>query len=152
MARGNASLQAGRNTRPLEEHEIQRVISTFYQLDRTANIRHDPTSRTVFRPILGDAEVNHEIVFGADIFPGAAVADPNACLSMRCAAAHELTHKARHDDLTEVNEPELEDIDEALTSLGAILRFQGELSQQETRELVSDAIQRLMLYLASIRA
>jgi hypothetical protein len=152
MARQNASLQAGRNARPLDEGEVQRVLSVFFNLDRASNVRYDQNSRTLFRPLNEGGEINHEIVFGPDIFPGAAIADPNACLSMRCAAAHELTHKARHDDLTEVNEPELEDIDEALTSLGAILRFQGELSGQEVRELISDAIQRLMLHLARVRA
>ena len=151
MAREDASLQAGRNTRPLDDGEIQRVMSVFYNLDRTANVRYDEHSRTVFRPINEGTDLNHEIVFGPDIFPGPAIADPNACLSMRCAAAHELTHKARHDDLTEVNEPELEDLDEALTSLGAILRFQGDLSGQEIRELISDAIQRLMLHIARVR-
>lgn len=151
MAREDASLQAGRNTRPLDEGEVQRVISVFYNFDRTANVRHESASRTVFRPVAGNPEVNHEIIFGSDIFPGAAVADPNACLSMRCAAAHELTHKARHDDLTEINEPDLEDIDEAMTSLGAVLRFQGDLSSQEVRELISDAIQRLALHVARIR-
>jgi hypothetical protein len=152
VAREDASLQAGRNTRPLEEGEVQRVLSVFYNLDRTGNVRYDEHSRTVFRPIIDGGALTHEIVFGPDIFPGAAIADPNACLSMRAAAAHELTHKARHDDLTEVNELELEDIDEALTSLGAILRFQGELSGQEIRELVSDAIQRLMMQVARVRA
>lgn len=151
MPRENASLQAGRNTRPLDEGEVQRVVSVFYNLDRNSNVRYDATARTVFRSLNDGDEVNHEIVFGPDIFPGAAIADPNACLSMRCAAAHELTHKARHDDLTEINELELEDIDEALTSLGAILRFQVELTGHEIRELISDAIQRLMLHVARVR-
>ena len=102
--------------------------------------------------MIDDGEITHEIVFGPDIFPGAAVADPNASLSMRCAAAHELSHKSRHDNLTEINEIELEDIDEALTSLTAILQFQGDLSTQEIRELVSDAIQRLMMHVAAYRA
>jgi hypothetical protein len=152
VARGDASLQAGRNQRPLEEGEIKRVTSMFFNLDPSSNTRYDAASRTAFRPIADDNEVNHEIVFGPDIFPGPAVADPNACLSMKCAVAHELTHKSRHDDLLEINEAELEDIDEACTSLGAILRFQGHLSEQDVRELISDAIQRLMMYVAAYRA
>lgn len=152
MARGDASLQAGRNTQPLNDFEVSRVQATFFNFDRTANVRYDQESRTLFRPIMGEDGLNHEIIFGPDVFPGAAVADPNACLSMRCAVAHELAHKARHDNHTEVNERELEDIDEALTSLEAILRFQGELSNQDIRELVADAIQRLMLFVAGHRA
>ena len=151
MARSDASLQAGRNTRPLDENEIQRVISLFYNLEREANVRYDATSRTVFR-VIPAGDPNHEIVFGPDIFPGNAVADPNAILSTKCAAAHELSHKARHDDLTEIDEPELEDIDEAMTSLTAILRFQGDLSNHEVRQLISDAIQRLALFVAGHRA
>ena len=152
MARTDASLQGGRNIRPLEQAEVNRVMSVCFNLDREANARYEPTSRTAFRPIQGDDGLNHEIVFGPDVFPGPAIADPNACLSMRCAVAHELTHKSRHDNLTEINEPELEDIDEALTSLGAILRFQTDLSGQEIRELIGDANQRLMLYVAAFRA
>ena len=127
------------------------MIAIFYNLDRTANVRYDSTSRTVFRPILGDPSINHEIVFGPDIFPGTAVADPNACLSFRAAAAHELAHKSRHDNLTEIDEVELEDIDEALTSLAAILQFHGELSAHEIRELIADANQRLMMFVAAYR-
>ena len=152
MARSDASLQAGRNTNPLDDKDVRRVTSVFYNLDRTSNVRYDATSRTVFRPLDGDDGINHEIVFGPDIFPGPAVADPNASLSMRCAAAHELSHKNRHDNLTEINEAELEDIDEALTSLTSILQFHVDLSGQEVRELISDAIQRLMLYVAGYRA
>lgn len=152
MARSDASLQAGRNAAPLDDKMVRRVMSVFYNLDRTSNVRYDAGSRTVFRPLDGEDGINHEIVVGPDIFPGAAVADPNASLSMRCAAAHELSHKYRHDNLTEINELELEDIDEALTSLTAILQFQTELSAQEIRELISDSIQRLMMYVAGYRA
>lgn len=151
MPREDASLQAGRNTGFLEQREIDRIITLFYNLDRTANVRYDEASRTAFRPIQGADGINHEIVFGPDIFPGPAIADPNACLSARSAAAHELSHKARHDNLTEINELELEDIDEAMTSLTAVLQFQGDLSNQEIRELVSDAIQRLMMYVRGYR-
>jgi hypothetical protein len=65
---------------------------------------------------------------------------------MQAAAAHELCHLYRWRDRTEVTDERLEEIDEALTSLEAILRFPRELSAHEVRQLVSDAIQRLQMF------
>ena len=114
-------------------------------------MRYDAQSRTVFREINEDDDPNHEIVFGPDIFPGPAIADPNSSLGPLCAVAHELAHKCRHDDFTEINEVELEELDEAMTSLSAILRFHGHLNEHEIRQLVSDATQRLQIYVQRVR-
>jgi hypothetical protein len=143
MAREEGSLLHGRGTAPLTDEQKATISAAFYFFDRTANVRFDP-GRTRFRPINGDP--NHEILFGPDILPGQAIADPNSCLGMRAAVVHELTHKARHDDATEINDPALEYVDEALTSLSAILRFQRKLEEFEILQLVSDAVQRLQKY------
>lgn len=151
MAKGTDSLLHGRNHAPLTERQQKQVLSFFFGMDAGANVRYDAASRTVFREINDDDDLNHEIVFGPDIYPGPAIADPNASLGVKCAVAHELAHKARHDDLTEVNELELENIDEALTSLSAILRFHNDLTTHEIRQLVSDATQRLQIYVQKYR-
>jgi hypothetical protein len=65
---------------------------------------------------------------------------------MQAAAAHELCHFYRWRDQTEIVADQLEEIDEALTSLEAVLRFPRELSPHEVRQLVSDAIQRLQIF------
>ena len=149
MAKADGSLLHGRGSAPLSEDQQKKIAAAFYFFDRTANVRFDP-GRTRFRPIAGDPEINHEILFGPDILPGPNIADPNSCLSMRAAVVHELAHKARHDDATELNDPALEHIDEALTSLSAILRYQRKLEDYEILQLVSDAVQRLQLYVAQV--
>ena len=136
MAKQHGSLLHGRNNVPLSDRQQKQVLSLFFGMDAAANVRYEAASRTVFREINDHDELNHEIVFGPDIFPGLAVADPNASLGVKCAVAHELAH----------NEPELEEIDEALTSLSAILRFHNDLSTHEIRQLVSDATQRLQMH------
>lgn len=147
MANEGGSLLHGRNTVPLSDEQKTNIANAFYYYDRTANARFDE-GRTRFRAIPGDP--NHEILFGSDILPGVAIADPNSCINMRAAVAHELAHKARHDDATEIDDPELELVDEALTSLSAILRFQRKLEDFEILQLVSDAVQRLQLYVAKM--
>jgi hypothetical protein len=67
-------------------------------------------------------------------------------LSVQAAAAHELTHYYRWRDGTEISDGQLYEIDEALTSLEAILRFPRELNPHDIRQLVADAIQRLQMY------
>jgi hypothetical protein len=44
----------------------------------------------------------------------------------------------------------LEHVDEALTSLQAILRYEHQLNRTDVRVLVSDAMQRLHLYLQQL--
>jgi hypothetical protein len=73
-----------------------------------------------------------KLFFGVDLYPGQGIADPNSSLSLEGAAAHELTHWHRWNDKTELTHEDLYEIDEALTSLGAALRY-PQLSQHCVR-------------------
>ena len=116
------------------------------------NTRYDPTVRTVFRVSNDDSgEEFGEIVFGPDIYPGSSVIDPNSALSLDAAAAHELTHYYRWKSKIALQETELEHLDEALTSLDAILRYGRDLNETDLRQLVSDAIQRLQLHIEELK-
>ncbi|OWY60114.1 hypothetical protein B7486_70935, partial [cyanobacterium TDX16] len=84
-----------------------------------------------------------KIYYGADVYPGADVADPNSALSMKAAVAHEISHFHRWQDATQIVPEEFKHLDEALTSLDAALRFPKELSQHEVSQLIRDAIHRL---------
>ena len=146
MSSGRASLLAGRNGAPLSDQEIVRVANTFLGLDREANFRYAAGEATRCRVYEQDSETICEIVYGADIFPGTSVVDPNSSLSMRAAAAHELSHFHRWRDKTELYGEHLTEIDEALTSLDAVQRYQAHLSENEVRQLVADAMQRLQVF------
>jgi hypothetical protein len=65
---------------------------------------------------------------------------------MQAAAAHEICHFHRWYNKTELEGERFADVDEALTSLEAILRFQTNLSLHEICQLVADAIHRLQTY------
>ena len=121
-------------------------MNTFLGLDRTAAPVYRPGGRTVFRVSIVGGEEVCEILFGEDIFPGPNVIDPNSSLGLKAAVAHELCHFYRHADLTEINDPALEHIDEALTSLDAVNRFSRDLNDHDIRQLVADAMHRLQLY------
>lgn len=141
------SLLAGRNSQPLTDDDVRRVFNTFLGLDPALPVRYSPGSRTVFRVPAGGPEGGDcEVTFGEDIYPGKSVLDPNASLSMLAAVAHEATHFCRWRDKTELLSADFEELDEALTSLEAILRFPRQLNEHDTRQLVADAIQRLQLY------
>ena len=141
------SLLAGRNVQALSENEVRRVYNTFLGLEKSLPVRYVPGGRTVFRvPAQGEDGGDCEVTFGEDIYPGNAVIDPNSSLSMQAAVAHEVTHYFRWKDKTELEQPSLAAIDEALTSLEAILRFPRDLNDHDTRQFVSDAIQRLQLF------
>jgi hypothetical protein len=120
-------------------------------LDQTVNVRYDESGRTVFR-VAGEGveEEYGEIVFGPDIYPGRSVIDPNSALGLQAAAAHELTHYYRWKDKTELPDRSMEHLDEALTSLQAILRYDRQLSEQDVRQLVCDAMHRLQLYVQGL--
>ena len=141
------SLIAGRNTQPLTDLEVRRVVNTFLGLDDTLPVRYDPNRRTAFRVPAAEQDGGEcEVTFGNDIYPGRSVIDPNSALSMEAAVAHEVTHYNRWKDKTELPSSDLEEIDEALTSLEAILRLPRDLNEHATRQLVADAIQRLQIY------
>ena len=119
------------------------VGTTFLGMDAEVNFSYGSGERTRCRVIEKEGEIVCEIIYGEDIYPGKNFVDPNSSLSMRAAVAHELSHFHRWKDKMELDGKKLEEIDEALTSLDAILRYQRHLSEFEVRQLVADAIQRL---------
>src|SRR5262245_13003469 len=151
MPKNRGSLLAGRNRAPLSTEEIRRASNTFLGLDRSVNARYDPTVQSVFRVCMDAGEEYGEVVFGPDIYPGSGVVDPNSALSLDAAAAHELTHYHRWKSKIALPEDAFENLDEALTSLEAILRYDRHLSESDRRQLVSDAIQRIQLYIKELR-
>jgi hypothetical protein len=145
------SLLAGRHRTPLEPNEIRRAYNTFMGLDSRAPVRFEEGARTRFRVTINEnSDEVPEIVFGSDIYPGQGTADANSALGCTAAAAHELTHWQRWVDKRELDQPELREIDEALTSLEAIQRFNAKLSEHDVRQLVADAIQRLLLFVQGL--
>lgn len=145
MPANRESLLAGRNGAPLDQREVSRAINVFLGLDAMAPVRYEEGARTRFRVSFEEVEGIVEIVFGPDLYPGIGVVDANSSLSLQ-AAAHELTHYYRWHDKREIIHDHLFEIDEALTSLEAILRFPKELTPNDVRQLVADAIQRLQIY------
>jgi len=137
---------AGRNKAPLTPDEIRRAVNTFLGLDKNVSARYDDSSRTAFHEFVEPAGTYGEVVFGPDIYPGSSVIDPNSALSLDAAAAHELTHYHRWKDKTALASDDLEHLDEALTSLQAIFRYDRHLSETDVRLLVADAVQRLQLF------
>ena len=147
-----ASLPPNRNNQPLTEGQVDRAVLTFRHLDPQVPVRHVPGKRTCFVVTMNvDGEEVGEVCFGADILPGAAVLDPNSVMSSRAAAAHEIAHYHRWSDGTELQQGQMDNIDEALTSLTAVLRFQDRLDSIEVRQLISDAIQRLQMHLQGLQ-
>ena len=136
-------LLTGRNNEPLNEREILRGANTFLGLDNNAPVRHEAGAATKFIVTQEAGEDVPEIVFGPDLYPGRNVVDPNSSLSLEAAAAHELMHLYRWRNKRDLPNDVLAEIDEALTSLEAILRFPKQLGESDIRQLVSDAIQRL---------
>src|SRR5687768_3847893 len=143
-----ASLPPNRNNQPLTENQVDRVFLLFRHLDKSVSVRHVPGQRTCFvvrqNP---DGDEIGEVCFGADIQPGVAILDPNSTMSSLAAAAHEVTHYYRWIDGTELPRGPLDNIDEAITSLVAVLKFQDKLEWSEKAQLISDALIRLRLHL-----
>ncbi len=150
IAEPEPSLLAGRNQEPLSERQIRMVAQTFLGLEETAAFVYDPERRTHFAVDDEDGEDIGRIRFGPDIFPGRSVIDPNSALSMKAAAAHELSHYHRWLDRTELPSGTLNHLDEALTSLDAALRYASDLTPHEIQQLVRDAIQRLQILQADL--
>jgi hypothetical protein len=146
------SLLAGRNQTPLSPAEIRRAVNTFLGMDSTATTRYEAESPTVFRVEHDASGVEYgEIAFGPDIYPGEGVVDPNSSLSLDAAAAHELTHYQRWRNKAALNDIAMIHLDEALTSLEAIVRYERHLNSQDVRQLVADAIQRLRLHAEGLK-
>jgi hypothetical protein len=152
MPTEKSSLLAGRNLAPLSPEDVRRAINTFLGLENTVNARYDPNTRTIFRVSREEnGEEFGEIIFGPDIYPGSSVIDPNSALGLQAAAAHELTHYHRWKDKIALPYDSMEELDEALTSLQAIMRYDRHLSEHDVRQLISDAIQRLQLFNQNLR-
>src|SRR5713101_2356149 len=130
MSRDRRSLLAGRNTSPLDEHEQKRVLNTLKGMDPKVSFRYDADGWTRFRVEVDEENVQFgEIVVGPDILQGRSVIDPNSALSMDAAAAHELSHYHRWRNGVELPLDKLGEIDEALTSLEAIARYDKHLGE-----------------------
>lgn len=143
------SLLPGRNVSPLTEPEIRRAASVFIGLDNRVNSRYQADSNTRFLQSTDDNDEEFgEIVYSDDVYPGSNIANPNAVLSLKGAAAHELAHFYRWQNKSELPIGVLTHIDEAMTSLEAALRYSRDLDMTDTQGLISDALQRLRLYLA----
>lgn len=143
--RSEGSLSAGRSTTPLTDRQIQSVSATFLGLDATVPFKHDAAGRTRFVVETQEGDEVGMVYFGADVYPGTSVLDPNSALSMKAAVAHEISHHHRWKDATELPLGQLIHLDEAQTSLDAALRFAGSLSPHEIQQLIRDAIARLQL-------
>jgi len=154
MNPGRKSLLDGRNVVPLEQREINRAVQLFIALDEGVNARFESDSWTRFQ-VAADEHTGQEygeVVFSADLYPGQNIANPNAILSPRAAAAHELAHYYRWESKTELPHGELVHIDEAMTSLEAALRYAGKLSTVDVSGLISDALERLRRFVVDIEA
>lgn len=143
------SLLTGRNLAPMNDQEIRRVSNVFLGLDGNINARYEAeaTTRFVVSQDENDQEFG-EIIFSSDIYPGQMVTNPNATLSLKGAAAHELTHYYRWQDKSELPHGTMTHIDEAMTSLEAALRYSHSLDKTDVQGLISDALQRIRLFLA----
>jgi hypothetical protein len=148
-----ASLLDGRNVAPLSEDEQKRAANTLLGLDRDVNARYEQNSRTRFVVNVDDSGTEFgEIIYSSDIFPGPNLINPNAALSMRGAAAHELTHYHRWLNKSELPHGAMTHIDEAMTSLEAAIRYSSQLYPNEIQGLISDALHRLSLFVDANRA
>ena len=151
MAKERGSLLAGRNQTPLSPEEVRRATNTFLGLDNTVSARYEGCAKTAFRVCQDESGQEYgEIVFGPDIYPGSSVVDPNSALSLDAAAAHELTHYYRWKDKIALPHGSMGYVDEALTSLQAIMRYDRHLSETDVRQLISDAVQRVQLYVQKL--
>lgn len=142
------SLLSGRNSRPLDDDEKRRVSSQFLGFDIQINARYVGQSHTRFCVTIDakSGESYGEILFSDDIYPGRNNASPNSVLSMSAALAHELAHYHRWVDKRELEYGELQEIDEAMTSLEAALMFERKLLSTDIMGLISDALERLRLF------
>jgi hypothetical protein len=143
------SLLDGRNVAPLTDTEIRRAANIFIGLAERVNAKYENGSATRFVFKLDEyGEEYGEIIFSEDIYPGKNMVNPNAALSLKGAAAHELAHYYRWQDKTELPHGHLTHIDEAMTSLEAALRFHANLDVTDLQGLISDSLQRLRLFVS----
>ena len=147
MPRPLHSLLAGRNSQPLTEHQKRHAIAILVGLEPRIAYDYHVSAHTAFRVRTEGEEEFGEIIIGPDVYPGGSVVDPNSLLGVKAAIAHELTHYHRWADAIELPHGLKRHLDEALTSLQAVGRYSNNLSDVDVRQLISDAIQRIYLYL-----
>ncbi|MCU1409647.1 MAG: hypothetical protein JWR04_354 [Rhodoglobus sp.] len=150
--RDTRSLLAGRSSAPLDEGDIRRAVGTLVGLDDQVPYRPEPDGHTRF--VIEDDGTGHDygiVVIGSDVYPGLGMADPNSALSMQTALAHEIVHFHRWLNHTELPLGVHTHLDEAMTSLEAVLRF-PRLSPHEAQTLVRDALFRLSQHWAELEA
>ena len=151
MPSKGSSLLAGRNKAPLTSEQMSRATNTFLGFDSNVSTRYDANASTAFRVTRDERGTPFgEIVFGPDIYPGISVVDPNAGLSLPAASAHELTHYHRWVNMLVLNDDRLEHLDQAFTSLQAISRCHAKLNDIDVRQLASDAMLRIQLFIAEV--
>lgn len=146
MDRSKASLPPGRGTQALTDHDKRSITETFRAHGYDEHIEFEEGHGTQSRfgvKIDGGQEIGY-VKIGADIFPGSG-GSPNSKLDMPAAVAHEITHYERWKNKAELDKGHL---DEALTSLEAIMRCGNSLKRIHIEQLVADALQRLYLMLA----
>lgn len=141
------SLLAGRNNRPLTPSQIRQATALLGGMEPKVAFDYQENADTVFRVRTEGGEEFGEIIIGPDIYPGTSVVDPNSLLGVKAAIAHELTHYHRWLNAIELPHGVKRHLDEALTSLEAVGRYNTHLSEMDIRQLISDAIQRIYLYL-----
>lgn len=141
------SLLAGRNNRPLTQRQIRQATAILLGMEPRVAFDYQQSAHTAFRVRSDGDEEFGEIIIGPDIYPGRSVVDPNSLLGVKAAIAHELTHYHRWADAIELPHGVKRHLDEALTSLEAVGRYGNHLSELDVRQLISDAIQRIYLYL-----
>lgn len=145
------SLLPGRNSSPLNDRDIRRAINTFLGFEERISIKYDPDGATAFHVRVDENSDEYgEIIIGPDVYPGTDVTASNSLLSLEAVAAHEFTHYHRWNDKSELERGRLTHLDEALTSLDAISRYAKILSPNDVRQLASDAIKRIRLYISEL--
>lgn len=146
---GQPSLLPGRGAKALEKYDEERITNIIraFRYDGPVEFDEGNSTRTRFAVCEdGKGDKFGKIVIGSDIQQGTDVANPNAMLDEMAAIAHELTHYQRWKDKRDLPIGDLNDIDEAMTSLQAVCAFKTLLSDMQIEQLVSDALQRLVQY------
>lgn len=137
------SLLSGRNRSPLTDQQRRSVEEDFRALGYDGPLDWEEYGWTRFTPRTDDqGRTFGVVVIGPDILPGRDVTNPNAALDQMAAAAHELEHMNRWRSGRSLDVGHL---DEAMTSLQAACTYGTFLTKNRVEQLISDALQRLVL-------
>ena len=150
------SLPANRNLEKLTEHQVElvnRLFGAFEPGAVTLEWENEYGARSFFEPRTDEYGQEYGVIrLGPDIFPGKSVGNPNAVLDVYGAVAHEIEHFYRWQSGYELPAGWHRDLDEALTSLQAVCRQQGQLTKPQLVQLVSDALHRLTQHVELLKA